>query len=150
MDNSDITINGSVATWNLPPTQGEVLGTYSGNFEFRCYLTPSQMLEAGREFRALLGNFAHQASETESNIAFAIAQLRFRIIKGPPFWESTKQNSSYAGDIPDLNILALILDRAIESENLFKINIQKERDLILERTIQAGEALLIKQSKGES
>jgi hypothetical protein len=145
MDNNDLLLNGSQATYVMPLTQGEVLGSYSGTFVFSCYLTPIQQLEAGREYRSLLGSHGPMSSETEANIAFALSQLKYRVISAPPFWNSTKQGSGYAGDIPDLNILALILEKAIMAENLFKESIQKERDALLERTILAGEAALKKE-----
>ncbi len=148
MDNTDITINGSIATWTLPPTQGEINGTYSGTFEFRCWLTPTQTLEAGREFRSLLGNLSAQATETESNISFALVQLKHRIIKAPPFWTSTLQHSSYAGDLPDLNVIAAVLDAAIRAENLYKENVAKEREALLNHSIKVGEKLLQEGQEG--
>ena len=149
MDNNEISLNGSTATWTMAPTQGEVLGTYTGSFQFRCFLNPTQLLESGREYRSLLGNMGAQASETEQNVAFALSQLRYRIVKAPPFWESTKQDSAYGGDIPDLNILVLILEKALKAEEMFKENVQREREAILDRSIKSAEELLQKQQGGE-
>ena len=139
MDNNDIVLNGSTATWTLLPTQGEVLGTYAGTFQFKCYLTPIQTLEAGREFRSFLGSFSGQATETESNISFALSQLKFRVISAPPFWESTKPETGYAGNIPDLNILSTILDASIRAEDMFKEKVAKDREAILNRSINVAE-----------
>jgi hypothetical protein len=149
MDSTDITITGNTASWTLPPTDGEILGTYTGTFHFKCYLTPLAQLEAGREYRALLGNLSTQASDTEGNLSFALVQLKHRIVKAPPFWTATLQDSAYAGNVPDLNIIALVLDRAIYAETLFKEKIAKEREDILNRAIQVGEKLAQKDNELE-
>lgn len=144
MENTDITLSGNTATWQLPLTQGDVMGTYSGNFTFRCYLSPLQQLEAGREFRAQLGNLAASATDTEVNLAFALTQLKHRIISSPPFWTASLQDSPYAGNIADLSIIMLVLSKAMDAEILFKEQITKEREQILNRTIKKGEELLQK------
>src|SRR5665213_765139 len=104
-NNTDLTIIGSTAIWTLPPTQGDVQGTYTGSFEFRCFLNPLQHLQASREYRELLGNLGALATESEGNISFALTQLKHRILKAPPFWTSTLQDSGIAGNIPDLNVV---------------------------------------------
>ena len=145
MDNNEITLDGNQATWRMPRTDGELGGTYTGTFVFRTFLDPIRQLQAGREYRELLGSLAIQASDSEGNLAFALVQLKHRILKAPPFWDSTLQESGMAGNIGDLNVIALILDAAIQSENLYKERLQKERDTLLERTLKAGEDLLRKE-----
>lgn len=149
MENTDITISGNIATWTLPLTQGEMLGTYSGTFQFKCYLTPTEILQSGRDYRSLLGSLSEYASEREKNIAFSLVELKYRILKAPPFWTSTLQESGFSGNIPDLNILIKILEMAMVSESLFQEKIQKERDLLLERTIKSAEALAEQKNKVE-
>lgn len=149
MDNNDIIINGNTATWTMPRVDGELGGTYTGTFIFRCYLDPIRQLQAGKEYRSLLGDLSSQASVAEGQLAFALTQLKHRILSSPPFWSSTLQESGIAGNIGDLNVIGLVLDAAILSESLFKEKIQKEREEILEHVIKAGEEALEKQTKGE-
>ena len=92
------------AIWTLRE-EGEISGTYSGAFTFKCYLDPLATLAAGRLYRELLGSYGDSASETERFIAFALSQLQKRVIKGPPFW-ATASESGFVGNIPDLNILS--------------------------------------------
>jgi hypothetical protein len=141
-NDTDIIINGSEATWIMPRTDGELGGTYTGTFIFRCFLDPLRQLQAGREYRELLGSLGAQASESEGNISFALCQVKNRLIKGPPFWTSTLQESGMSGNIGDLNIIAMVLDAAIRSENLFKEKIAKERESALDRGIKVGEEIL--------
>jgi hypothetical protein len=149
MDNNEILITGNTAKWVLPLSQGEVLGSYSGAFEFKCYLTPTQMLEAGREYRSLLGNLPEYASEKEKNISFALVELKYRIIKSPPFWTATLQDSGYAGNIPDLNIIVMVLEKAMIAESMFQERLQKEKESLLDSTIRSAEALADKKNRGE-
>ena len=143
MDN-DIIFEGSTATWRMPLTLGEYGGTYTGTFVFRCYLDPLRQLQAGRDYRDLLGSLGTLATETEGNMAFALSQLKHRIISSPPFWSSTLQESGIAGNVGDLNVIALTLDSAIRAETLYKEKIAKERETVLNRSIKVGEDLLHK------
>jgi hypothetical protein len=142
---TDITLDGSVSTWVLPLTQGDLGGTYKGKFTFKCYLNPLEQLQAGREYRELLGALAMQASDTESNLAFALIQCKHRILTAPPFWTSTKQESSIEGNIGDLNIVSMVLDAAIRSEALFKQRIAEEREALLDHSIKTAESMLKKE-----
>ncbi len=142
MENNDIILDGSTATWLMPRTEGQLGGTYIGSFRFRCYLDPIRELQAGREYRALLGDLGKQATEKEGNLAFALVQLKHRIIKAPPFWTSTEEESGMAGNIGDLNVIMLILDAAIRSENLYVEKMTKEKEEILNKSIKIGEELI--------
>lgn len=142
---TDITIENGIATWTMQPTNGEVQGTYTGTFQFRCYLDPIRQLQAGREYRELIGPHALLATETEGNLAFGLTQLRHRVLKSPPFWSSTLQESVFAGNIGDLNIITIVLDAAIRAENLYKEMMVKERDAILDKNIKTTEEMIKKQ-----
>lgn len=139
MDKTDITIDGQIATWIMPTTQGDVGGTYTGTFQFRCILDPLRSLQAGREYRELLGKNAVLASESDSDLAFALTQLKHRVLKAPPFWSSTTQDAEFAGNLPDLNIIVLVLDAALRAENQYKERMAEQREAILNRSIKVAE-----------
>lgn len=139
MEKSDITVEGQIATWLMPATQGDVGGTYTGTFQFRCLLDPLRSLQAGREYRELLGKHAVLVSEADADLAFALTQLKHRVLKSPPFWSSTTQDAEFAGNLPDLNIIALALDAAIRAENLYKEKMAEQREAILNRSIKVAE-----------
>lgn len=147
---TDITIENSIATWVMPQTSGDIQGTYTGTFQFRCYLDPIRQLQAGREYRELIGPNALLATETEGNLAFALTQLRHRVLKSPPFWSSTLQDSAFAGNIGDLNIITMVLDASIRAENLYKEMMAKEREAILDRNIKVSEEMIKNQSGEEN
>lgn len=140
-DRADIVIENEVATWNLN-AEGPVLGSYKGEFKFRCYLTPTQQLAVSRERRDLLGVNAVLATEDDQLLALTLANLKYRVISGPPFWESSTQQNGYVGDIPDLNVLTLILDAALSAEVKFKQEINKRKTQALERAKKAAEKIL--------
>jgi hypothetical protein len=135
----EITITGSRAKWTMPPTQGELQGTYTGTFEFKCFLTPTEQLQAGREHRALLGNLAHMASEIEYKLAYALTQLKLRIVSAPPFWSSTGQDGGIAGNIGDTNVIGLVLNAAELAETMYKTKMTEERDVLLDSSIRLTE-----------
>jgi hypothetical protein len=147
MDNNDIILNGSTATWQMPRTEGDLGGTYIGTFQFRCFLDPMRQLQAGKEYRSLLGDLAAQATEDEGRLAFALIQLKYRVLSCPPFWSSTVQESSIQGNIGDLNVISLVFNAAFLAETLYKEKIAKEREAILNRSIKVAEDLLQKEEK---
>lgn len=146
MQDEEIVISGNIATYAMSPTQSEILGTCNGTFTFKTFLTPLEELQAGRELRALLGELGNQASAKEIDCAFALVQLKYRVIKSPPFWSSTLQDSDYSGNIPDGNIIGIILNKAMNAEVLYKEKLFNEREELLNKSIKKGEELLRKQS----
>jgi len=139
------------AVWTLRE-EGDTLGqTYSGKFIFKCYLTPTDILSIGRLYRDLIGHdYGHlnikdgeliverDSSDQERYLAFAISQLSKRIVKAPPFWST---QSLVNGDIPDINILLMALDRAITSEQLYKEDLAKKKEEALARAETATKAM---------
>jgi len=146
---NDITIEGSVATWVMERTDGDLGGTYTGTFQFRCYLTPLQQLQAGREFRELLGSFANQATETEIKLSLALTQLKHKILKAPPFWSSTLEESGISGNIGDMNIIAAVSNASIRDEEMYLERIQKERNDLLDKSIKLAEEKMQKRAEDE-
>jgi hypothetical protein len=136
----DIRIEGNIATWEMR-AEGNISGTYAGTFRFRCFLTPTQQLAAGREYRDLLGQNLALAAPHESMLAWALSQLKQRVITSPPFWTSQGEGN-IAGDIPDEEVITIILDAAIAAEEKYKAIIQKRKDDAIARAQKAGEAIL--------
>jgi len=133
----EITITGNEATYDLR-ADGAINGTYIGQFKFRCFLTPIQKIAANREMRQLLGDQMIMAPQHESNLAFAITQLKYRIVSAPPFWSS----GEVAGDIPDSDIIMKVLNAAIEAEVQYLKQLKKRKDDSLNRAKAAAEAML--------
>lgn len=92
--------------------------TYLGKFKVFSVMDPFQILNAGKRYRDLLGVNPAFASETELNLAFSLAQLEYRILEAPPFWNN--------GRLKDLNVIMSVFDLAIESEEQYRLD-QKKR-----------------------
>lgn len=117
--------------------EGPIQGNYRGVFALRCYLNPLDALAAGRQFRELIGPFGADAGEQDRYLAFCYSQLSKRVIKGPPWWSADQ----IAGNIPDLNILSTILDRALTAEAAYKQRLAKMKQEALEKASLAAQAL---------
>jgi hypothetical protein len=146
---NDLIITGSTATWDMPLTTGQVLGSYSGRFVFKCYLSPVEILASSRLYRELMGPNAALAPEHEGHIAYALAQLKYCIVSAPPFWASHLSENGIPGNIPDLNILLLVLDVAVQAQLKYKENMVKERGQVLKSTIAKAEEMLVEQAGEE-
>lgn len=136
---SDIVIEGTTASWHIH-IEGDVSGTFNGTFRFKCFLSPTERIAANREMRALLGEHPMLTPEHESFLAYALTQLKYRIISAPPFWKSTE--SGWHGDIPDSNVISEVLNAAIETEVKYKEELNKRKLEHLERAKKAAEAIL--------
>jgi len=137
----DIKIEGNTATWEMR-AEGSISGTYAGVFKFRCFLTPTQIIAAGRDYREMLGSNMALATENESMLAWALSQLKQRVISGPPFWKSQNENGRIDGDIPDVEIITVIVNAAVDAENKYKNMLKKRKEEALERAKTVGEMLL--------
>lgn len=136
----DIVIENNIATWNIK-AYGEHQGTYAGQFRFKCFLTPTEKLAAGREYRALLGPNIALALKHEDNIAFSLTQLKYRIVKSPPFWSSAVGIDGYEGDIADEGIIDIVLQAAIDSELKYAALLQKKKEDALGKAKNAAEKI---------
>src|SRR5665213_1148730 len=137
----DIKLDGDKATWDISAV-GNIRGTYLGTFVFRCFLTPLQQLAAGREERALVGEQFAFASEHERFIAYALAQLKYRIISAPPFWTSANPSGNMAGDLADTEIVSLVLGSSIDAELKYKSDIKLRKEMAIERAKKANDAIV--------
>lgn len=135
---SEIVIDGTTATWQMK-LDGDVNGTYSGTFKFRCTMSPTQRIAAGREMRELLGPQALLATDNESNLAFALTQLKHRVLEAPPFW---KTGGQYDGDILDSNIIMAVLDAAVTAEVKYIKSLKEKKLSAIERAKAAAERAL--------
>lgn len=128
---SDIIIENNVASWDIN-LLGDINGTYVGTFKFRCYLTPTQQIAANREYRELIGPHPTFAPEHESFLAYALTQLKYRILSAPPFWNSVVGGTP--GDIPDENVLTAILDAAVSAETKYRGLLKKRTESAINRS----------------
>lgn len=140
----DIQLNGNVSTWEMH-ANGTISGTYTGTFKFRCFLTPLQKIAAGREQRALLGESRAWVEtpdyDHEAWLAYALTQLKYRVISAPPFWTSAGVTKSHEGDIPDENVLEKILDAAIRSELKYKKHLKELKDEAIKQANEGAKAV---------
>ena len=140
LERADLIIEGNTATWEMR-LEGDIHGTYVGAFRFKCYLSPLQQIAANREYREILGPNPSFASEHESFLAYALTQLKYRIITAPPFWAS-QSPASLAGDIADENIISAVLDAALGAEIKYKSQLKKKKLDAVARAKAATEKLM--------
>jgi hypothetical protein len=144
---SDVSIEGNVATWTITES-GNIQGTYHGVFKFKCFLTPTEKLAAGREYRELLGPNGALAFKHEDDLAFMLAQLKYRILSAPPFWSSSIGVNGLSGDVPDENILSAILEAAMAAEYKYFAQLVNRKEAMVKKAKQSAEKVLA-QKEGE-
>jgi hypothetical protein len=81
------------------------------------------------------------ASEHESFLAYALTQLKYRIVSAPPFWVS-QNPATLAGDIADENIISAVLDAALGAEIKYKSQLKKKKLDAIARAKAATEKLM--------
>lgn len=141
VDRKDIVIENDIAIWKIEK-EGFFNGTYAGIFKFRCFLSPSQILQAGREYRELLGPHELMAERHETLLAYALAQLKQRVLQAPPWWSATIQNGTIAGDIPDEDVLTAILDAAWAAQVKYAHMLKKRKEDAITRAKRAAKAMI--------
>lgn len=114
----DILIKESTGTYHLDVV-GTIGGRYFGDFVFKAYLTPMELISCDREFRDLIGKIQTQVDPTIEFLAFALTQLKYRTISSPLFWKRNPELIP-GGDIPDQNVIEILLEAAKETEKQYK------------------------------
>lgn len=121
-----INLNDATASFRLIGEVGLVTRTlYEGTFVVRAVIDPSRELAMGRLYRQLLGSQPQHATDRESNLAFALSQLQFRVIKAPPWWDATP-GQEVRGAVLDDNIILKVLDMAIQADDQYRKQIQED------------------------
>lgn len=136
-ERSDILIEGNVGSWDMS-LQGDVQGTYIGTFRFKGFLTPTQQIAANRDYRELLGANPTMVPEHESFLAYALTQLKYRIVSAPPFWAAAS-GSGLEGDLPDENVISAVLDAALATEIKYRNQLKKKKLAAVTRAKAAAE-----------
>jgi hypothetical protein len=117
-DEVSVELDKGIASYELVMS-GQILGTYTGKFSFRCAVTPMQFLEADRDYRELLGRNGELASTHADSIAYSLAHLRQRIVEAPPFWNEF--GSKFGGaHIKDHEVVDRILKVSVVAENKYR------------------------------
>ena len=117
MASVNISLNGSKASFELNLVGQRTKQTYMGTFVCKCVLNPIEEVRADSLYREFLGNVnAHLASPRITDIAFALAQLKYRLVEFPQFWKSEGINGS---DV-DENVLITVLNICFEAQTLYE------------------------------
>lgn len=116
-------IEGSEAKFNINVLGKFTKQSYIGKFKVKCLLSPLEEIEADKAYRDLLGNNYHLSDEIIKQKAFALSQLKVRLLEAPPFWENEVIGG---GHVPDTNVILEILDKAIEAQELYIEDKEKE------------------------
>ena len=114
---SDFRFEGSKAFFDYSGVGERTNDTLMGSFCVKCILTPVDHLKADRLYRELIGSVnPHLASQEAKNYAFALSQLKYRVLEMPDFFK----NKELDGGHLDSNVLIDLINLAIESEEEYK------------------------------
>ena len=148
LNRKDLVIENNTCKWDIA-YNGDINGLYTGTFIFKCFLTPSEKLAAGRDYRELLGNNAILALKHEDNLAFVLSQLKYRVVSAPPFWSSSIGLNGFQGDLPDEKVLDVIFEAALSAEFKYLAMLQEKKDKALEKARKAAESVAENKKENE-
>lgn len=136
---SDFRFDGSVAEFDYHGVGDRTNTTYMGVFRVKTIVSPMDMIRADRLYRELIGSInPHMASKETQNFAFALSQLKVRILEAPDFYKNNDLDGSHL----DSNVLIDIINKAIDAEEDYKKQIDnklKEMQELLSRRIRNNE-----------
>lgn len=99
--------------------------TYKGNFKVKCVLSPLDYIQSDGTYRELLGKTNPQfANEYVAQLAYALSQLKYRIISNPS-WFDNSVNGIKGSNVDD-RILLHVLDKAIQAEEQYRKGIEEK------------------------
>lgn len=120
---SEFRFDGSIAEVDFQGIGEKSNTSFMGVFRFKCVISPIDYLKTDRLYRELLGSInPHLASKDAQNFAFALSQLKFRIVESPDFFK----NKEIDGGHLDKNILIDLINLAVDAEQEFK-KLQNEK-----------------------
>lgn len=136
---SDFSFDGSLASFDYHGVGNQTNTTYMGNFVTKCVLSPMDHIKADRLYRELIGSVnPHLASKETTNYAFALSQLKVRLVEFPDFFKNKELDGSHL----DSNILIDLVNKAIDAQEEYKEELdQRLKDMqdMLARKIKSRE-----------
>lgn len=129
----------NTATFSISNTGAITRQTYMGNFKCKCLMSPMEQINADKLYRQLLGENMLMASDRAKTLAFALSQLKYRLLEVPPFWENKILGGSH---IIDDNIIIEVANLAVEAEEKYMDEKTKEAEEIEQRlnnSIRSGD-----------
>ena len=131
---SDFRFEGSVANYDYQGVGSQSNTTYMGQFRFKCILSPLDQIKADRLYRELIGSInPHLASKETTNYAFALSQLKVRLVSFPDFFKNDELDGSHL----DSNILIELVNVAIDAQEEYKkdldARLQEMQDILSKR-----------------
>lgn len=131
-------IEDNIGIFTISELDDETNETFIGEFKVKVILSPLDILGIDRDYRELIGAVNPiMASNDANNIAFALSQLRHRILSYPAFWKGGEYDG---GHLPK-KVLYKILDDSIACQDKFKKDKQDEMEKIrknLTKQVKAG------------
>lgn len=139
-------IEDNIGVFSISELDGESNESYVGEFKVKLILSPLETLAIDRDYRELIGPINPlMASNDANNIAFALSNLKHRILAYPSFWKG----SGYDGGHLPKSVLYKILDLSIECQDKFKQLKQEEMNKIQKRLTQQMKTNKIKKKTQE-
>jgi hypothetical protein len=131
-DKIEIRIDGSKAYYEINSVGSDSKTTYMGEFCFKVFLSPLDVIVADRTYRDLIGSInPHLANQDAINLAFALSQLKVRVLEYPDFFRQKPINGAHL----DKNILVEILNAAYYAEQEYA-KLQNERIKKVEKKLK--------------
>jgi hypothetical protein len=109
--------DGSLALVLVTVTDGRTQMEQKGYFKFQCLLEPMQVIGQDALYRDLIGPRPHEADRFAARLAFALAQLKFRVVEGPEWWRKGKDD--LWGTKCDFQVIQGVLDLSVEAEEIY-------------------------------
>jgi hypothetical protein len=99
--------------------------TYKGHFKVKCVLSPLDYIQSDATYRELLGKTNPQLADAYvSQLAYALSQLKYRIISNPSWFDNDVNGIKGSG--VDDKILLFILDKTIEAEEQYRKGVEEK------------------------
>lgn len=114
---SDFRFDGSVAEFDYQGIGDLTNITYMGVFRCKTVISPLDHIKADRLYRELLGSVnPHLASKETQNYAFALSQLKVRLLEFPDFYRNKELDGAHL----DSNVLIDLINKAIDAQEEYK------------------------------
>jgi hypothetical protein len=123
-------IEDNIGIFTISVKDPDSMQTYIGEFKVKLILDPLELLAIDRDFRELIGPVSPlMAGQEANNIAFALSQLKHRVIHAPAFWKGY----GYDGGHLPKEVLYAVLDDSLKVQEKFKKQKLDEQEALVKK-----------------
>jgi len=146
LESTDLVVNSDgTAKFSINIVGTTTMQTYFGNFKCKCSLNAIEYIKSNKEFIEEVGSSSNFGEPEE--IAFALIQLKYRLLNWAPFWAIGDSVNINGGHLKDYNVITHVFNICMKAEEEYKDMMKKEYNKVKDKIAEQRDQIIKQRSE---